>query len=247
MIENQTVLAVVPARSGSKGIRDKNLQLLQGKTLIAHAAAVLNAPECRWIDRRILSTDSPEYAAEGVRNGLDVPFLRPAELSGDRAGAAETILHAVTEAEAHYKIHFDIVLIVEPTSPLRRPEDIVGTVGLLTRSGADSVVSVSPVDSKFHPHKLLVVGPARELSFYSPAGSTVQYRQALDPLYYRNGACYALRVPALREKRAIITENSRAFVIDRLMINIDAPDELELVRRVASEMPEGVLRAGAKN
>lgn len=238
MIRERTVLGVVPARRGSKGIPDKNMQLVQGKTLIAHAAAVLSARECSWIDRRIISTDSSLYADEGVRNGLEAPFLRPAELSDDRAGAVETITHAVAEAERRYKAHFDIVLILEPTSPLRRPEDIVGTVELLLSTGADSVVSVSPVDSKFHPDKLLAVGPAGELSFYSRQGAGIHYRQALNTLYYRNGACYAVKVSALREKRAIITDNSRAFIIDRFMMNIDAPGELDLLRRVAGTIPD---------
>jgi CMP-N-acetylneuraminic acid synthetase len=233
MIHEQKVLGVVPARSGSKGIVDKNMQMLGGKSLIAHAGDVLAADECSFVDRRIISTDSEAYAAEGARHGLEAPFLRPAGLSGDRAGAAETIAHAIAAAESHYSESFDMVLIVEPTSPLRRPEDIRGTAELLIATGADSVVTVSPLDTKFHPDKLLAMGRAGALSFHSERGRGIQYRQALTPLYYRNGACYALRVRSFRLQRSIIMDDSRGFVIDRWMVNIDAPEELELLRRAA--------------
>jgi CMP-N,N'-diacetyllegionaminic acid synthase len=208
------------------------MQTVGGKSLIALAGEVLSAKECSFVDRRIISTDSPVYAAEAGRHGVESFFLRPAALSGDRAGAVETIAHAVSAAEAHYAEPFDVVLIVEPTSPLRRSEDIRRAAELLISTHADSVVTVSPVDSKFHPDKLLTMGPDHELSFHSPKGAGIQYRQALAPLYYRNGACYALRVSSLREKQAIITDNSRGLVIDRWMVNIDAPEELELLRLV---------------
>jgi len=233
MIGDRRVLAVVPARSGSKGIADKNMQQLGGKSLIARAAEVLRAPACSWVDRAIISTDSPVYASEGVRHGLEAPFLRPATLSGDVAGAVETVAHALKEAQAHYGERYDVVLIIEPTSPFRLPEDLLGAVELLLATGADSVVSVSRVNSKFHPKKLLRMSPEGELTFYSAEGPQIQQRQSLTPFHYRNGVCYALTSDCLIEKNAIITTNSRGFLIDHFVMNIDEPEELEISRRMA--------------
>src|SRR3989304_2034118 len=122
MWQGKNILAVVPARSGSKGIPDKNMRHVKGISLIGHAGLCLQ--QLKWIDAKIISTDSSSYAKEGERYGLAAPFLRPAELSSDTATAVETIAHAIKEADAHYAKRFDIVLIVEPTSPLRQARDI---------------------------------------------------------------------------------------------------------------------------
>jgi CMP-N-acetylneuraminic acid synthetase len=227
MIANTRVLAVVPARSGSKGIPDKNMQALGGNSLIARAGLTLKA--CPNVDRAIISTDSPRYAAEGRSHGLDAPFLRPPDLSTDTAGAVETVIHAVNAAETHYGEFFGIVLIVEPTCPLRRPDDIEGALKMLMETGADSVVTVSQLDTKFHPHKVLKIEQER-LKFYDSAGAAVKARQSLAPLYYRNGACYALTRRCLLEQKVIFSADTRPYVIDRLMINIDEPHELEFAR-----------------
>ena len=231
MISGHRVLAVVPARSGSKGIPDKNVQLLDGCSLIGWAGRTLGA--CPSVDRAIVSTDSPAYAAEAERHGLAAPFLRPPELSRDTTGAVETVVHALETAQAHYGEQYDVVLIVEPTCPLRVPGDIEGALGLLVESDADSVVTVSRLDSKYHPHKILKVDHDR-LSFYDAAGKGVVARQTLSPLYYRNGACYAVRSRCLVDQGVIISENTRPYVIDRPLVNIDAPEELEMARLLMS-------------
>lgn len=219
------MLAVVPARSGSKGIPDKNMQPLAGVSLIGRAGDTLR--ECAWIDARIISTDSERYAEEARRHGLDAPFLRPPELSGDAAGAVETLQHALLEAEAHYGGTFDVVLIVEPTSPLRRAADLEGAARLLVESGADSVVAVSPLDSKAHPRKLLVLREGR-LGFFAADGGAVTGRQQLeDGYYYRNGVCYALTRRCLMEEGAIFTGNTVPYVVTRPVVNIDEPLELQ--------------------
>jgi CMP-N,N'-diacetyllegionaminic acid synthase len=232
MIANMRVLAVVPARRGSKGIPRKNMQALGGNSLIARAGLTLKA--CPSVDRAIISTDSPVYAEEGRTHGLEAPFLRPPELSTDQAGAVETVIHAVNAAQTHYGERYDIMLIVEPTCPLRQPEDVEGPLKLLVESGADSVVTVSRVDTKFHPHKILKIDQER-LTFYDPAGAAVKARQSLAPLFYRNGACYALTRRCLFELNVIFSANTRAYVMDRLTLNIDEPIELEIARYLVAK------------
>lgn len=227
MNEETSILAVVPARSGSKGIPDKNLQQINGLSLIALAARCLHAVPA--VNRRLLSTDSPRYAEEGVRHGLECPFLRPHELSTDQAGAIETMQHAWIAAEAHFAERYDVLLIVEPTSPLRRPSDIEACLQLLSDPTVDSVVTVSRVDTKFHPAKLLKI-EGQSLRFHMPEGATVKSRQSLSSFYYRNGACYAIRRRLLLEEGKIFGDHTLPHVIDRPLVNIDEPFDLELAR-----------------
>lgn len=219
------IIAIVPARSGSKGIPDKNMQRIGGSTLIARAGEVLNSPECEAIDLRFLSTDSERYAEEGRRHGLESPFLRSAELSQDNTGAVETMQQVWRQSEAHYGVDYDLLLIVEPTCPLRRPADIVNALDLFFEREPDSVVTVSRMDTKFHPQKALRVNEGL-ISYYDEKGTQVQTRQSLEPLYFRNGACYVVSKSCLYEKNAIVTENTCASLIERPLANIDDPIDL---------------------
>ena len=215
-----TVLAVVPARSGSRGIPHKNMLQLGGQTLIALAGRTLAA--LPWIDVKVISTDSPDYAAEGERAGLLAPWLRPASISHDSATAAETLEHALLESERVYERRFDIVLLIEPSSPLRRADDIALATQALVESGADSAVTVSAIDSKSHPLKVFRV-EQDQLRFYDPRGEAITSRQQLDPLYSRNGLCYAVTRRHLLERHAILSANTRAVVTRRPVVNIDGP------------------------
>jgi CMP-N-acetylneuraminic acid synthetase len=242
MIEGRRILAVVPARSGSKGIPDKNMRKVGGSSLIARAGDVLSA--CPFVDARVLSTDSERFAAEGRRHGLDTPFVRPAELATDAAGAVETMQHALRESELYFEAVFDLLLIVEPTSPLRTAADLERATRLLVATGADSVVTVSTLSAKFHPRKLLTVDDGH-LGFYLESGATVTGRQQLSGSFaYRNGVCYALTRACLMDRKAIITENTIADVIDRPVVNIDEPIELvwaEHLLRLAETTEGGSL------
>jgi CMP-N,N'-diacetyllegionaminic acid synthase len=224
MILGKRVLAIVPARSGSKGIPNKNLALLKGVSLIGRAGLVLEAAS--FVDARMLSTDSDEYAEEGRRFGLDSWFLRPASLSDDAAGAVETCQHALLQSEHHYGTSFDVILIVEPTSPLRGARDLERVTRLLLDSRADSAVTVSPLASKANPRKILVL-EADRLGFFDQSGATVKGRQALSGnLYWRNGVCYALTRECLMDKAAIFASRTVADIITRPVVNIDDPIEL---------------------
>lgn len=223
MIDGQTVLAVVPARSGSKGIPDKNMAVFGGKSLIARTAEVLSM--IPWIDRRVISTDSPRYAEEARTHGLDAPFLRPAELSSDSAGALETIMHAVVACEELDGRYYDLIILAEPTSPLRMPSDIEATVAAVLSTKADSAVTVSRIDTKCHPQKVFAIS-GEYLRFYAPSGRSVTSRQQLTALYWRNGLCYCFRRETLFKKQALITEHSIPVLTERPVANIDEPLDL---------------------
>jgi CMP-N,N'-diacetyllegionaminic acid synthase len=225
MLQGRRVLAVVPARSGSKGILDKNIQILGGLSLIGWAGEVLK--KIPWIDTRIISTDSELYAKEARKHGLESLFIRPDNISGDRATAIDTVIHAVEQAESHYKINFDIILIIEPTSPYRLSEDINGATKLLINSSSDSVVCVAPIDTKYHPHKVFKISENGMLSFFDKKGEKIQARQQLETLYARNGICYALTRDCIMIKKSIINKKTIPYIVKHYVINIDEPIDLE--------------------
>jgi CMP-N-acetylneuraminic acid synthetase len=224
MIAGRRILAVVPARAGSKGIPAKNMRTLRGLSLIGWAGRVLK--HLPYLDARIISTDSAEFAEEGMRHGLDAPFLRPAELSGDSATAVDTLTHALQASERLLESPFDIVLAIEPTSPLRVPEDISRTLTRVLQDDCDSAVAVSRLDPKWHPHKALrvVQGSARH---FTANGAGITARQDLEPLFWRNGVCYALRRDCLLQQRSIIGQRCAAVVIEHPVVNIDTEWELD--------------------
>jgi CMP-N-acetylneuraminic acid synthetase len=234
--QGRSVLAVVPARSGSRGIPHKNLLKIGGETLIARAGRTLAA--LPWIDARVISTDSEEYAREGERAGLAAPFRRPPELAGDAAGAVETWQHAVLESEREFGRMFDLLLLVEPTSPLREPEDLERTVHELVAHDAESAVTVSAIDAKCHPLKVFRIDRDR-LEFYEPAGAGITTRQQLEQLYARNGVCYAVTRRQLLDRHLILTEGTRAIVIDRPIVNIDGPLDVLLAQALFARHNSG--------
>lgn len=235
MIAGYTVLALVPARSGSKGIPDKNMARIGGLSLIARAGEILK--RIPWIDRRVISTDSPRYAEEASHYGLDAPFLRPNALSGDAVGAWETIVHALESCERIDRGKYELIVLAEPTSPLRIPHDIETTMQALLETGADGAFTVSAIDTKYHPYKVFRIVDGR-LVFYAPEGKTVTGRQQLEPLYSRNGLCYCFRRETLLDKKILITDNTIPVITHRPVANIDDPLDLLWAEFLLEKFPK---------
>lgn len=222
--ENKTVLAVIPARGGSKGIPRKNLSMIAGHSLIARAADVVAGLD--WLDYSILSTDDEEIAAEGRRHGLPVPFMRPPELAGDRATAVDMWQHAWRASEAYYDTRIDISVLLEPTSPLRRPDDVLKTVRILVESGNSSAVTVSRTPAHFTPERTLCIDERGYLKPYLEEGLRYTSRQMISSYYYRNGLSYAVTREGLLDQGSIIQDDTLAVPIERPVVNIDEPLDL---------------------
>lgn len=218
------IIAVVPARSGSKGVPDKNMREVAGHSLIGRVGLVLK--DLAWVDGAVISTDSQRYADEARKHAIDAPFLRPEELSHDTATAVDTWQHALVEAEKHYGFTADITIYLEPTSPCRRSEDVERTLEVLVSSGAKGAATVSPTPAHYTPHKTLTVENG-SIGFFYEGGSGYAIRQKIPSLYHRNGLCYALRRETLMAG-TIIEDDCRAVVIDRPVVNVDDEFELEL-------------------
>jgi len=221
-----SVLAVIPARGGSKGIPGKNLKTVGGLSLVGRAARL--AASQNWIDRVIVSTDDAEIAAEAMRHGAEAPFLRPDSLSGDAASSDDMWRHAWQAAEDHYGRRFDLSILLEPTSPLRQPQDLSATVEAVVAGDHASAATVSPTPAHFSPHKTLTVGNEGRIGFLLDDGERYNRRQNVPALYHRNGLCYALRRGPFFDGGPILGADTAAVVIDRPVVTIDDPFELEL-------------------
>ena len=229
---NYTVLAVIPARGGSKRIPHKNLQEIGGVSLVGHAAMI--AKSLSWIDKIILSTDDERIAEEGQIYGIDVPFIRPPELATDTSTSRAMWKHAWLSAEKKYNMRFNISVLLEPTSPLRIPEDIELTVKTLIANNCSAVATVSKIPADYTPPKTLLIREKRYLESYSKDG--YEYCSQNIPDYYSlNGICYAVKRKTLLEKGHIVEEDCFSVIIGRDIVNIDEFIDLELATYLFSK------------
>ena len=187
------VLGIITARGGSKGIPGKNLKLLGGKPLLHYSIEAANDTP---LDRLILSTEDQKIAEVARSLGCEVPFMRPAELARDETPHLPVIQHAVRWLLEHQNYKADVVLILQPTSPLRSSADIAAALRMLELSGADSVVSVNEVSAHAHPMRMLRVddqGNAVLFATGQPVRKRINRRQDLPKAFLMNGAVYACR------------------------------------------------------
>lgn len=221
------VLGIITARGGSKGIPGKNLKLLAGKPLIEHT---IDAVEDCALDRVILSTEDARIADVARAHGIEVPFMRPAELARDETPHLPVIQHAVKWLADHSNYHPDAVVILQPTSPLRSTIDIAGALRLLEVSGADSVVSVSEVSPHAHPLRMLRVdehGFATLFATGSPVRTRINRRQDLPKAFVMNGAIYACRTHVLTgDDPSLYGDRVVAFPMPvERSLSIDTPED----------------------
>lgn len=192
------VLGIITARGGSKGVPGKNLKLLAGKPLLAYTIEAARA--CPALDRVILSTEDAAIAELGRSLGCQVPFIRPAELSRDDTPHLPVIQHASAWMQNQGNYQPDAVMVLQPTSPQRTADDISNALALLESSGADSVLSVSPVPAHHHPSRTLRLddeGFAELFANGAPVRTRINRRQDLSEAWVMNGAIYACRTRLL--------------------------------------------------
>jgi CMP-N-acetylneuraminic acid synthetase len=222
-----SVLAVIPARGGSKGVPRKNMQTVGGVSLVGRAVHL--AVSLPWIDHTVVSTEDAEIRAEAVCHGAAAPFVRPRELAGDAVSSEDVWRHAWLAAEDHYKTRFDISLLLEPTSPLRIEADLSATVAALTEGGHATAATVCRSPAHFTPHKALTLDGDGRLGFHMHNGAAFSRRQAIPgAVYHRNGLCYGATRAAVVGRGEIIGADCAAVVVDRPVVNIDDGFELEL-------------------
>lgn len=205
MINGKKVLAVIPARGGSKGVPRKNVRLLAGKPLIAWT--IDEAKKSRYIDKLILSSDDEEIIGVAKQFGCEVPFVRPQELAKDDTPGILPVLHALKETPG-----YDYVVLLQPTSPLRLSQDIDGCISQCVLAREPSCVTVT--ESQQHPHWMFYVDPVNnKMSKVVTDVKIATRRQDLPKAYALNGAVYVALVAALSEEKGFLTPATTAYIM----------------------------------
>lgn len=211
MINGEKVLAVITARSGSKGLPGKNIRDFAGEPLLARPITI--AVDCEWVDKTVLSTDSEEYAQIGKKFGAEVPRLRPQELALDTAQSVDVILEMVSFLESRGE-HYGYILLLEPTSPLTQVSDLNGAKRtLLEDDSAESILAVKEVTTE-HPVFCVELSKQKRLSPYMKNNFNEPVRrQDLSSLYCFSGSFYLSTVSALRQHRKFYHESALGYVM----------------------------------
>lgn len=220
MKDDPKTLGIIPARGGSKGVPRKNLRLVGGKPLIHWT--VLAALAARTLDRVILSSDDDEIMDAAALSGCEVPFKRPSELSGDKTPTIDVVLHALKELPG-----YNIVVLLQPTSPLREPEDIDTCVRKCALDGQPSCCTVSRVTKG--PNWMFFMDDNGKLDRFLKEEPMTLQRQDLPNLYAPNGAVYAVETEFFAAQRSFLSpETVGIHMPERRSVDIDTEFDLEI-------------------
>jgi CMP-N-acetylneuraminic acid synthetase len=222
------VLGLIPARGGSKSIPRKNIAPLLGRPLLAYTCeAALSSTR---LTRVVLSTDDEEIARVGRDCGVEAPFIRPRKLAGNDASSLAVAQHAVRWMSDHENFAADLIVLLQPTSPLRLATHIDEALDLLERTGADTVVSVSEVPHRFNPFSIMKLNDDSLLSFWQESVIFDRFqRQNIPRFYARNGpAVLAARTKLLFQAESFYGERIVPYVMNpEESVDIDSPFDLE--------------------
>ena len=227
MFNDSRVLVVVPARGGSKGVKHKNIHPLNGKPLVVYTAELIK--ELAYVDRAVISTDDPAISSVAVEAGLEAPFARPQSIAGDRIGDAAVLEHALLEMERIDNVRYDVVVMLQPTCPLRRAVHVESSIEKLVNEKCDTVWTVTPTDLKYHPLKQMAIDSEGSMRLFDPEGKNIIARQQLTQTYTRNGACYAISRDCVLNQKTILGERNCAVVIEETLVSIDTLEDFDIV------------------
>lgn len=204
------ILGLIPARGGSKSIPHKNIYKLAGKPLLFYTCEAALAS--KLLTRVILNTDSERIARVGKQYGIETPFMRPKALAQDKTLVIDVIFHALEYLKKTEKYSPDIIVLLQPTSPLRKASHIDAVIRLLQKTKADSVVTVTEVPHQFNPVSVMAIKNGRLTPFMT--GKQILRRQDKPKVYGRNGpAVLAFWTKTLTRKRSLYGDDIRPFLM----------------------------------
>lgn len=209
MIDSKKILAIIPARGGSKGISRKNLRDLKGKPLIAYT--IEEAKKSKYIDRVIVSTEDEEIASVSRGFEAEVPILRPKEFAQDNSPTVDCVIHMVNWLKENEEYKPDYVCLLQCTSPLRTFEDIDGAIEKIISTDMDGVVSVC--ESEVNPYWTNVFDGDR-LKYFIEEGRQITRRQDLPKIYRMNGAVYIVKTEELIRGRTLEPSKITGYIMD---------------------------------
>lgn len=221
--KGKKILAIIPARGGSKGVPSKNIRVVAGKPLIAWT--IKEAKKSEYIDQLILSSEDDEIIAVAKAFGCQAPFVRPMELARDETPGIVPIKHAIN-FYLNNGVYFDYIICLQCTSPLRMVNDIDGAIELAFKSNADSVVSVC--ESEHSPYWMKKVDERGCVSNFIDDGMKYTRRQDLPKVYRINGAFYMATPALILKTNDWYSKGTKAFIMDNLR-SIDIDSEMDFL------------------
>lgn len=219
MIREKRILAIIPARGGSKGVPRKNIRDLAGRPLIAWTIA--SARESKYLDRLIVSTEDEEIASIARQFGAEVPFMRPPELAQDGSSGIDPVIHALETLPEKY----DYMVLLQPTSPFRNAEDIDQAIELCIGSGAESCVSVT--ENSKSPYWAYKIDPQKRLEPLFPVEEKIACRQQLPKTYAQNGAIFVASCAFVLATASLQNRQTLAYIMPPER-SLDIDSELDL-------------------
>ena len=217
-------IAIIPARSGSKGLKDKNIKPLLDIPLLAYS--IRAAKDSALFDEIMVSTDSDDYAQIAKDYGASVPFLRSAKTSSDTAGSWDVVTEVLSQYQTSGR-WFDTICLLQPTSPLRIASDIIGGYQLFDQKNADAITAVCEMDHS--PLWSMTLPPDLSLGSFRKSLSQSKRRQDLDTYYRINGALYIRKISYHANSIQLLSEKEYAYVMERgRSIDIDVAEDFEL-------------------
>lgn len=232
MYKNKNILAVVPARGGSKGVKLKNIHKLAGKPLIYWTLEILE--ELSEKIRTFVSTDNEKIIKLVKKKGFEPHIKRPKVLAGDKVKDFEVIEHALLEMEKIDNKKYDIILMLQPTSPLRNKKQILDILNLIISKKYDSVWTVSLNDLKFHAMKQLKLEKGL-LKYIMKEGETFPIRQSLYDTYHVNGLAYAFSRDCIIKQKSRMGKRTAPFLIKEKVINIDTIEDFDIAEKYLNQ------------
>ena len=228
MFLNKKILALVPARGGSKGIKLKNLRKINKHSLIAHTSKFID--NCKFFDDKFISTDSNKIISEGKKLNFKI-FKRSKITSRDYTSDFEVISEVLKDKLVKYS-KYDFVVYLQPTSPIREISHLKKALSFVINKKYDSSWSISKIDKKFHPKKILKLSKQNFISLYSKDGKKIFARQQLDDIFIRNGIFYIFRISKFLKSKNIYLKKNYPAITNYTSINIDTFEDLKRARKI---------------
>ncbi len=226
------ILGIIPARGGSKGVKDKNIRPLLGKPLIAYSIEC--GLSCPSVDRLIVSTDSERIADISKRYGAEVPFIRPSELARDDTPMMPVLEHAINECESLYKLPIECIVLLDATSPLRYVVDVENCVKIFKNGDCDAVISVIP--SRRNPYFNMVVSENNYIRIAIEPEMPITRRQDCPPVYDLNNSIWVFSRKAILEDKQRIPKRSKLYLMDEFSsVDVDREVDFKILETLMKE------------
>ncbi|MDR3627007.1 MAG: acylneuraminate cytidylyltransferase family protein [Ignavibacteriaceae bacterium] len=233
MFNGKKIISIIPARGGSKGLPKKNILQLNGKPLIAWT--IEKALQSKYIDRIFVSTDSEEIAGIAEKFGCNVPFLRPEEFARDSSPSSEAIIHALDCFEKLGE-RFDYIALLEPTSPLRKMNDIdLSIKKIINNENADCLVSVGEIHTE-HPFIIKKMDFEGFVSPYISNAKSIYQRQQADKAYFPYGVIYLSKIESYKKNKTFYLEKTLSYEIERWQnYEIDDIEDFMIIEKIINK------------